>query len=206
MTPILHITHVDNLAGIVTQGGLHCINALGAQRPAMSIAHANIQAARNQTRVPVGPGGTVHDYVPFYLGERSPMLYANHRGAVESNVGGQRSIIYLVSSAEAVAALRCGFVFTDGHAIMSVTQFFDQLSRLSAVDWVAVHARDWRDTIADPDLKRRKQAEFLVHRFAPLALFTEIVVLNAAIQQHTQEVLARAGVQLPVHVRPAWYY
>ncbi len=53
---------------------------------------------------PFGPSGTLDDHVPFYFAPRSPMLYSIHGGYVEGYVVGQRSVIHLVSSAEAVSA------------------------------------------------------------------------------------------------------
>lgn len=75
---ILHITNVGNLPAILQLGGLWSNNHLPAGGPApISSAHANIQARRAATVVPCGLGGGLHHYVPFYFGERSPMLYAN---------------------------------------------------------------------------------------------------------------------------------
>ena len=43
------------------------------------------------------------DYVPFYFGPKSPMLYAIKQGKVEGYQG-QREIVYLVAAAEEIAA------------------------------------------------------------------------------------------------------
>ncbi|NQU65245.1 MAG: DUF4433 domain-containing protein, partial [SAR324 cluster bacterium] len=32
-----------------------------------NIAHSTIQDKRANTKVPCGPGGCLHDYIPFYL-------------------------------------------------------------------------------------------------------------------------------------------
>ncbi len=172
-----------------------------------SAAHRRIQQRRVQASVPVGPGGVLSDYVPFYFGARSPMLYANHRGQVQDNPGGQRPIVYLVSSVDAVAAATDAWVFTDGHAVMApLTRFFDDQAHLEEVDWDAVHARDWFDTQDAPDRKRRKQAEFLVHRFCSFEWVTEIAVIDEAIAGRVAEITASAGVVVPVVVRQDWYY
>ena len=41
----------------------------------------------------------------------------------------------------------------------------------------------------DPDLKRRKQAEFLVHTFFPWHLFLAIVVMDEDIQNSVEQYL-----------------
>ncbi len=43
-----------------------------------NIAHQGAQGARSIKSVPYPPGGQVHDYVPFYLAPRSPMLLATN--------------------------------------------------------------------------------------------------------------------------------
>lgn len=156
--------------------------------------------------MPLGPGGTLDDYVPFYLGERSPMLCANHKGQVTSNPDGQAVIVYLVAHAEEVHAAGHRWVFTDGHAVKRITQFYDDLQDLATLDWATIRARVWFDTATDPDRKRRKQAEFLVWRFFPWALVRQVVVLNAAMRVRVKSLLAEAGVSIPVDIKRDWYY
>lgn len=90
-----------------------------------SIAHQTIQDRRAYTQVPCGPGGCLHDYVPFYFGARSPMLYAIKSGNVEGYEQGQEAVVYLVSTAQKVSGAGLGHVFTDGHGIMGFTAFYD---------------------------------------------------------------------------------
>ncbi|MBA2664186.1 MAG: DUF4433 domain-containing protein [Bradymonadaceae bacterium] len=207
MTLILHITNISNLENILVNGGLWSINQMPATLTPHSSAHASIQLRRAQTKVPLNRGGFLHDYVPFYFGERSPMLYANHTGTVVGSNNGQNSIIYLVSSVQTVASFTNDWVFTDGHAIMvPLTSFFDDLAHLNQIDWKAVRATYWADTNDDPDRKRRKQAEFLVHQFVPFSWFTEFAVLNQEVAQQVQSILANANAALPVKVRRDWYY
>ncbi|MCA9527367.1 MAG: DUF4433 domain-containing protein [Myxococcales bacterium] len=206
MTPIYHLTHGRNLASILRAGGLWSpLHAPEGFRPA-SIAHENIQARRRLRLVPVPPGGSLHDYVPFYFGTRSPMLYANHRGWVEGNPDGQRPLVYLVSTIERAVAAGARWVFTDGHAAIRYTRFFCDLGRLSEVDWQVVHGQAWFDTLEDPDRKRRKQAEFLVSRFYPLAALEAVLVVDAGVQARVRGILSEHEVSLPVRVDPAAYY
>ena len=129
---IYHITHKDNLEGIIPQGGLVAQSVMvNDPIPYCNIAHATIQDRRAQTPVPCGPGGHLHDYVPFYFAPRSPMLYAIHRGNVDNCTAGQADIVYLVSSTESVAASELEFVFTNGHGIMALSDFFDDLDNLT---------------------------------------------------------------------------
>lgn len=208
MTPILHLTHGANLSSIVAAGGLwstnHRPDAVSLER---NIAYAHIQSRRARTQVPYGPGGVLHDYVPFYFGERSPMLYANHTGRVASNPDGQRPLVYLVSTVEAVADAGLSFVFTDGHAEMRpLTSYFESLDDLGRVDWTAAHARMWNDTSDDPDRCRRKQAEFLVHRFFPWRLVGEVVVVDQSAKTAAERRLADSPHSVAVRIESGWYY
>lgn len=101
---ILRLTHVDNLDGFLRRGSLHSPNhspddGIGYRK----IHHATIQSARREVAVPCGPGGVFHDYVPFYFGPLSPMLYALHTGYVAGYDEGQQPLIYIATTAEAVS-------------------------------------------------------------------------------------------------------
>jgi hypothetical protein len=168
MTPIYHITHINNLPVILRENGLLC-DAEAERRGlcAQSIAYDSIKERRKRRRVetlqgaPVDAGGVMADYVPFYFSQ--PLAHAgrHHKGSVPGYQSGQRDVIYLVSSAERAAALP-NWCFTDGHAVEAVTEFFADLQSLNRVDWNAVQTWRWggRWRLADPDVTRRKQAEF----------------------------------------------
>ena len=204
---IYHITHKDNLEGIIPQGGLVAQSVMvNDPIPYCNIAHATIQDRRAQTPVPCGPGGHLHDYVPFYFAPRSPMLYAIHRGNVDNCTAGQADIVYLVSSTESVAASELEFVFTNGHGIMALSDFFDDLDNLDEIDWDVMSARYWTDTDADPDRKRRRQAEFLVYKEFPWDKIEMIAVMNKEMKIQVKGIISNAHQKHPVKVKPDWYY
>ncbi len=74
------------------------------------------------------------------------MLCAIHHGRVEGYTGGQSDVIYLLSNAQLIAGSGCGFVFTNGHGTMALTDFFDDLNRLDEVDWEVMRLQYWNDT------------------------------------------------------------
>ena len=192
---------------MVTAGRVLCENErVRAAADYHSIAHENIQRRRHETAVPCGPGGTIHDYVPWYFAPRSPMLYANYMGNVPSNPDGQGPIVYLVSTVEAVAAAARRFVFTDGHAIMFNSNFYDDLRDLGEIDWPLMSAKYWQAIDTDPDRPRRRQAEFLVHRYFPWDLVQEVAVCEFSRLGAVQRSLQAANHQPTLRVRPAWYF
>ena len=134
------------------------------------------------------------------------MLYAIWRGAVQGYRGGQLNVAHLVASVEQVAEERLQFAFTDGHADMAFSQFFADLAALDQVDWQIMGATYWNDTQEDGDRSRRRQAEFLVHRFFPWTLITEIGVMTQGVAQAVQGMLQNAAHQPHVTVRRRWYY
>lgn len=205
--PIYHITHIDNLESILSEGGLLAYNVmLETQTNYTNIAYENIQDRRATIRVPCGGGGVLHDYVPFYFAPRSPMLYTINRGNVKSYTQGQSTVIHLVSYVENIEVAGLSFVFTDGHAVMAFTDFFDDLNYLSAIDWDVMESRYWNDTNEDNDRKRRRQAEFLVRYFFPSQLIIEIGVMNSTIKTQVENILQNFTHQPSVIVRNNWYY
>lgn len=206
-TQVFHITHINNLPSIITDDGLRaCADLRSGRENYTDIAHQHIQDRRAQIIVPCGPGGNLHEYVPFYFAPRSPMLYAICKGQVAGYNGKQEEIIYLVSSVQAVEQSELSFVFTDGHATKAFTGFYDDLSRLTEVDWKIMRARHWADTPEDGDRKRRRQAEYLVHRFFPWKLISEIGVSSEQMAEQLIPVLSRHSHQPLVRVQKGWYY
>ncbi len=206
-TSIYRLLHIDNLAVILDCGGMYAPNhpPEGAS-DYRSIHNVDIQKIRRQRPIACGPGGTVHDYVAFYFGPRSPMLLQLHTGRVEGYSEGQEPLIYAVSTIETVTQAGLGFVFSDGHGIAAFTQWFDDLNDLDKVDWDMAYADYWADTVDDMDRQRRKQAEFLVHRFCPWEVVHRIGVLNEAIKERVERILNRKNISMPVEVRRQWYY
>jgi len=207
--PIFRFVHVDNLDTLMRRGALHAPNHVPADGLPYRFCHnPAVQGARAAVTVTVGPGGTIHDYVPFYFGYLSPMMLQLKTGQVAGYDEGQEPLIYLVSSAQAVADAGLGFVFTDGHGLAFFTDQFDKLERLDAVDWAMVYQRYWSDNTNDMDRQRRKQAEFLVHRYCPWSLVQEVVVINTEMRDRVDAIQAAfpASQRKVVKVERSWYY
>jgi hypothetical protein len=95
------------------------------------------------------------------------MLYKLHKGSVPNYTGGQDPLVYLVSSAEAVAAAGSSFVFSDGNCASTLSQFATDLIQIeSVVDWEVMNATMWANTaddMSDPSciqgVERRDEAD-----------------------------------------------
>jgi ssDNA thymidine ADP-ribosyltransferase, DarT len=204
-TRICHVTHWKNLPAILAEGGLLCCATLRKRKTSYhDVANPEIQDRRAICKVPVEPFGKVHDYVPFFFAPRSPMLYLISRGGSRYPEG-QTPMIHLATTAQIVFDNRpC--VFTNGHAIMSLSDYFTDLDSLDQIDWDLMRETYWNDTQDDPDRKRRRQAEFLVHRHCPWELIAEIGVFNRTIQAKVIEIVETVEHQPPVKIRRGWFY
>jgi ssDNA thymidine ADP-ribosyltransferase, DarT len=207
-TSIYHVTHLRNLRSIIDAGGLMAKNALDLRQINYAdIAHQSIQDRRAIVRVPCGAEGVLHDYVPFYFAPRSPMLYTIKMGNVEGYQEGQNPVIYFVCEAESISSTGIEFAFTDGHAIMGYSSFYNDLNVLDdVIDWNVMKTNYWADTDEDGDRKRRRQAEFLVHQICPWHLIREIGVNNSQMKGKVEELLQNVNYCPPVRVYSSWYY
>jgi len=208
-TPIVRLMHVENLDTILRRSALHATNHVPDDGLLYRTIHnVGIQNERHARHIPCGPGGTLHDYIPFYFGYLSPMLLQLKTNRVAGYNEGQTPLIYLVSTVQAIAAAGCRFVFSNGHGIAAFTDWFDDLGSLDEVDWNMVNERYWSDSVNDMDRQRRKQAEFLIQRKCPWDAIIEIVVLNQAASSRVEEIQAAfdQALRRPVSIRPGWYY
>ncbi len=207
---IFHITHIENLPHILSTGGL-CSDVFLAQqdRANINIAHEHIKERRRLTPVAAGPGGFVAEYVPFYFCSRSPMLFSIHRGNVAGYEGGQKFVIHLCAKLAHVIRHTSNWCFSDGHTdIPAFCNFYDDINSLSQLDWDAIKTDGWGYPYFtdDFDLKRRKQAEFLVHNVFPWNLFIGIGVFDEEIKEEVEAHIQRTKFQPPVKVIRKWYY
>ena len=204
-TYLFHITDFSNLDSIIKTGGMLSKNEIDNRKFGYTdLAYDTLQDRRSRTMVHCGPGGCLHDYVPFFFCIKPPMLYTISRGNIEGR--SQSSVVYLISTAQKVKDRNINFVFSDGHAIMAMTDFYDDLDDLNQIDWDVMTSKWWRDTPEDPDRKRRRQAEFLIHKFFPWDLVDEIAVMDDRVAQQAQSLLQGTEHPPAVHVRYNWYY
>jgi hypothetical protein len=89
---------------------------------------------------------------------------------------------------------------------MALTDFYDNLSRLSEVDWSIMNSLWWNDTNEYPDRKRRRQAEFLVYKIFPWDLVLEVGVKTERMRKAVRKVISEYGKETTVTIHPDWYY
>jgi hypothetical protein len=170
---IYRITHIENIPHILRYGITHR-NSPNRNQDFRNIGDISLIDVRGHRVVNVDNGDinfdpihhiTLGDYIPFYFGVRMPMLYvAQIGGNFVQTPTPPEDIIYLKCPLCQVISDGRVFYFTDGHATDMLTTFYDQskISELAEIiDWAAVIDPYWGGN-ENLDLKRKKQAEFLV--------------------------------------------
>lgn len=216
---LFHITAIANLKAICQCGALISKNAGASQGiNYQNIAHAGAQAARSDRAVIDPPGGNIHDYVPFYFAPRSPMLFTTNNGNVVGCDLKQDDIVHLEATVELITAANVEYIFFDRNATLRYSEAFNDLSLLaSKIAWdlstespqldgyckfFASNSKNERYT----DRMERRQAEFLVKHVVKLSSLTKIGVINEAKASEVCQILLQTGVDLPVEVKPQWYF
>ena len=134
------------------------------------------------------------------------MLYVIQQGFNGVKALAPSDIVYCISTVEAINQSGLEFAFTDGHAVDRFTSFYspgdinniDQL-----IDKTAIQKKYWRSE-TDLDLKRRKEAEFLVLGDIPAKTLLGFVVYNATVEQQIQQMPHFGNKKLIV--KPNYYF
>ncbi len=198
------MTYYRNM-GFILKNGLHCCNC-GIQDPDfISIGHQSLINYRGQSPVSISPGGVLNDYIPFYFHHKMPMLYHLYKRTVKEYLGKQEEIVYLMSSVERIQELELPFFFTDRHAYLHHKKVSNKIEDLSQLRWDIIKDNTWHQQYSELK-KELKQAEFLIHKHVPVKALLGIVVHNEDIANFVRGRLQDTGIDLPVVLRPQFYY
>ncbi len=103
--------------------------------------------------------------------------------------------------------IECGvpFVFTDRHAYLANACFYTDVTDLARIDWDILAHSDFKRSDEDIDKKARYEAEFLVYRHLPLSAVGGLICFSDDQASTCRALLAEAGAELPIAVRPAYF-
>lgn len=184
---VYHFTHIDNLEEIIKNGLLSTNLKAKKGIKHKDIANNEIQHRRSEMKVTCGPGGVIHDYVPFYFTKRSPMLLNVIKG---KNVD-QEGIIYLAIPIEAVEDKSVVFSTSSANTL-SPPAFYSDSSDLDKLNWNIIDSRVW---VPSPEtLKQQKMAELLIHDKITFSDISFIVVWDSSIGDHVKKLLKKNGI------------
>jgi hypothetical protein len=202
---IFRITHRDKLPWILGNG-LHCRNANRLDPDFVSIGNASLINDRQHVVVPIPPGGTLSDYIPFYLTPLSVMSFNINTGYRGIQQRRNDEIAIMVCSLPKLAQDGIIFVFTDRHARLATTEFFGDVADLEKVDWKILQNRDFSRDNNDLGKMERYQAEVLVHQHLPIDSLMAIACYNDQEANRVDALVKGAGLGVSVISRPGWYF
>jgi hypothetical protein len=201
---IWRITHRDNLPWIL-DNGLHCANSNLLAPNYINIGNLDLIDKRRHRKVPIAPGGTLADYVPFYFTPFSVMMMNIHSGrGVQQRPNDE--IVIIVSSLHHVQSLNLPLVFTNAHAYSDWTNYYNDLTQLFEIDWHLLQRRDFKGDVDDLRKKERYQAEALVYQRLPIQGVLGIVCYTEVLKQSIEQQVQARGLTLPVYARTGWYF
>ena len=199
---IFRMTHIENIPHIIKNGITHK-ESPNSNVNYKSIGDNSLISTRDDFMMP--NGNLLGQYIPFYFGYRTPMLYVmqnGYNGVVSTE---PKNIIYCISSAQKIIETGMNYVYTDGHATDGFSNYYspeDILNIEEQVDFIATKSVFWKDE-NDLDLKRRKEAEFLLKE----DLGYDNILGFATFDNNSKEKLIKFGVSdKKITVKPNFYF
>ena len=185
------MTHIENITHIL-KNGITNKKSPNAKPDYISIGDISLIDTRSTRIVNISNGnrseshGTIvlGDFIPFYFGVRMPMLYVmQHGGNYVEKATPPQNIVYVVCKVSDIILSGVNFYFSDGHATDNLSLFYDssKVDNLPIIiDENAIKAKFWNDNL---DIKRKKQAEFLVANDISSNFLTGFVCYNEIAKQ-----------------------
>lgn len=166
---IYRMTHIENIPHIL-QHGITSHLSPNKNPHYKNIGDQTLISARGSMTVEVeGRLVNLTNYTPFYFGTKMPMLYVIQNGYNNVEKVAPEEIIYMACSLQDVLSLGVDYIFSDGHAKDAFTQFFskndiDRIDNIIEINTVKNNHWGGEENL---EIKRKKQAEFLVKEDIP---------------------------------------
>jgi hypothetical protein len=211
---IYRMTHIENIPHILLYGITHK-NSHNYNPNFITIGDQSLIETRSTKEVYIDNGDFLNlqvpkivlgDFIPFYFGVKMPMLYVMQVGGnFVQKATPPEEIIYLVCSIADIIYSDIIYYFTDGHGTDNYTTFYDS-SRINIlptlIDWNAVKASFWGGQ-ENLNIKRKKQAEFLVSKDIPPSYLFGFGCYN---EKAKQRLIAQGIEETKIKVIPNSYY
>ncbi len=200
---LYRITHLQNIPHIL-QHGITQITSANRNKEYVPIGDSSL--INNRTIFLLPNGRKLGDYIPFYFGVGMPMLYVIQNGFNGVKVTAPKDIVYCVTTVQHIQQTGLDYVFTDGPAVDGFSSFYfpDNIQDIEKIiDKKAITSKYWKDD-KDLDLKRRKEAEFLILGDLPASAIEGFVVYTAATADIIKQMPGIENKKLSV--RPQFYF
>lgn len=203
------IEHIDNLEHILLHGmptrehpAMNPNHVFIGNKELTDVRHAWLVRPRDLNATDAVRFETLGQYVPFYFGPKSPMLYMIVNGLKGVPRRSQSEIVYVCCNVRTVINAGVRFAFTDGYATKRFSNFYSDPKNLDMVPWDAVYAGQWDNSEDNFDRERKKQAELLVYKHVPPEWVNTIVVYDDKARTFAQGLVERLGHRANVIVNP----
>lgn len=201
---IFRITHIENVPWIL-QNGVHCRSSDQVDPDFVNIGNLELIEKRRTRQVPIAPGGTLSDYVPFYFTPRSPMLLNILTGYNGIKQRSRDDIVIFATSLKKLKQDGKPFVYTDRHAYLNAAQFFSDIAKADCLPWSDLRNCDFRRDPERPDKVERYQAEALVFSDIQMPNLLGIATGSSTAKAKVEKMTHQAGVDTPVLSKSTWY-
>lgn len=197
------ITHIQNIPHILKYGITH-YSSPQANLNFHPIGDPTLINTRKNLAIPNGK--RLGDFIPFYFSVRTPMLYVIQNGKNNVPITPAQDIVYCITSVQKILEAGNSFVFSDGHAVAYGVTRFKEKSEISDIenfiDKKAIESRYWKDE-KDIDLKRRKEAEFLIEGDIP----EEAILCYAVFNELAFQTLISFDIrEKKIIIKPQFYF
>jgi len=199
---LYRMTHIENIPHVLQNGITHG-SSVNANPEFIPIGDGSLITTRSNFML--NNGIRLGDYVPFYFGSRTPMLYVIQNGFNMVPPTPAENIVYIVCSVQKIIDLELDFIFTDGHAVDGFSSQYttaDVQNIDSIIDKEAIDAKYWRDE-NDLDKKRRKEAEFLVLGDIPNQAILGYITYN---ENAKMKIISHGADSTKVLTKPEYYF
>jgi hypothetical protein len=207
-TYIFRIIHIDNLDYILKTGNLTNKFSADANPDYVGVGETDLIGKREDQIITTTDAGNDHkpsnDYLPFYFYWQSVMLYRIQHGYRVAKRKPEE-IIYLVCKLDAIIN-QIDYLFTDGHGYATLSNWYEDIANLQNISLEDVNRKIWENTATDPDIMRRKQAEFWIKQPLALELITGIATYDDTTCNKVKQMCEYYQKEIDVKTKPNYYY
>jgi hypothetical protein len=204
---IYHITHVENLASIISDGCIWSDARTLQNQGVVKIGMSEIKRRRlKDIRLSSHTELHVGECVPFYFCPRSIMLYliSKHNHPELQYKGGQEPIVHLEADLKKVVNWaeqnNKRWAFTLSNAGAYYFEDRKSLENLNELDWNAINSTSWHEC------REKKQAEFLIEEKFPWNLVDRIGIYSKDYYNSVVRSFNGSSHHPVVEIKKDWYY
>lgn len=202
---LYRITHFKNLEYIL-KNGIYTKDSGAFDPNYVTIGDSSLIDYRRNLEARNPPGGRLSEYIPFYLGPRSPMLYQIAKGYEDIVKYSQEDIVHVITSFNKVKEAGLSYFYTDGNARSETTTFYIDERDFELLDWETIYGTYWKSDETDLLRKQKKQSEMLIKEHLPVNCIEYIGVFNNVAEQNVLHLLKTVNLNIPIKISPAKLY